>query len=385
LLNNFTLSGVQLSLFRSTYLEPLAILLNYYIRFLKTATMQFITAITAAAVMAATVSARSAVTLGKSCDFSKPHAKVINRCPYKVNLWSIYKLEDSGTGCPVDDMVTLQPGDTYSENYQDPNGGGAGVSIKLSKTEDCPKGIITQLEYFIEATKPGFNNNFLDVSYVDCSEFNPEKCPAGKEGFFLAAGTAEVRAEQPTNPNWCPAMSCWDRCSCGDVAYMKDIDDQTKTCRSNQNMELYLCGTEADADPDTDYSMSPLVRMVNGVTEERMNNTCVASSSSIAPATTLHQQTSAAPKPTETQTEESYGAGAKIAANKADIGGNVAALKAGLDNDVAAAAVTTAPKAELAEVQLKTKTEVVYVTAYQTVNVKRHAHGHARRHAANNA
>jgi hypothetical protein len=385
LLNNFTLSGVQLSLFRSTYLKSLAILPNYYIRFLKTATMQFITAISAAAVMAATVSARSAVTLGKSCDLSKPHTKVINRCPYKVNLWSVWKNEGSNTGCPVDDMITLQPGDTYSENYQESRGSSAGVSIKLSKTEDCPEQGHTQLEYFINTISPD-EKNFLDVSYVNCQSLTAD-CPTRQEGFFLAAGTAEVRAEQASNPDWCPAMSCWDSCSCGDIAYVEANARQTKTCKSGQNMEFYMCGTEADADPDTDYSMSPVARIVNGVSEERLNRTCVTQSpsSSIAPATSLQQQTSAAPKPTETQTEESYGAGAKIAANKADIGGNVAALKADLDGDVAAAAVTTAPKAELAEVKLKTKTEIVYVTAYQTVNVKRHAHGHARRHAANNA
>jgi hypothetical protein len=375
LLNNFTLSGVQLSLFRSTYLESLAILLNYYIRFLKTATMQLITAITAAAVMAATVSARSAVTLSKSCDFSKPHAKVINRCPYKVNLWSVYRNTGSNTGCPVEDMVTLQPGDTYSENYQDPSGHPEGISIKLSKTEDCPLGSITQLEYFIETTKPAFNNNYLDVSYVDCHEKNVDDCPAGKEGFFLAAGTAEVRAQKDTDPNWCPAMSCWDRCSCGDVAYMKDSDEQTKTCQPDQNVEFYMCGTEADADPNADYSMSPKARMVNGVTDER-KKLCKtqSSSSSMAPATTLQQQTSTAPKPTETQTKGSYGTDAKVNA-----------LEVKVDSDVASAAITSAPTAEQAKVQLKTKTEVVYVTAYQTVNAKRHAHGHARRHATNNA
>jgi hypothetical protein len=385
LLNNFTLSGVQLSLFRSTYLESLAVLPNYYIRFLKTARMQFITAISAAAVMAATVSARSAVTLGKSCDFSKPHTKVINRCPYKVNLWSVWKNEGSNTGCPVDAMVTLQPGDTYSENYQESHGSSAGVSIKLSKTEDCPEQGHTQLEYFISTIGPAVDN-YLDVSYVNCRSLNAS-CPTRQEGFFLAAGTAKVRAEQASNPNWCPAMSCWDSCSCGEIAYVEPTDERTKTCQSAQNMEFYMCGTEADADPDTDYSMSPVARIVNGVTDERMNRTCTteSGSSSTAPATTLQQQTSAAPKPTETQTNESYGAKAKVDA----LEDKVNALDVKVDSDVPAPAVTTAPTAEQAKGQLKTKTEVVYVTAYQTayqtVNVKRHAHSHARRHAANNA
>jgi hypothetical protein len=381
LLNNFTLSGVQLPLFRSTYLKSLAVLPNYYIRFLKTATMQFITAISAAAVMAATVSARSAVTLGKSCDLSKPHTKVINRCPYKVNLWSVWKNEGSNTGCPVDDMITLQPGDTYSENYQESRGSPAGVSIKLSRTEDCPEQGHTQLEYFINTISPAYDN-YLDVSYVNCQSANAS-CPTRQEGFFLAAGSAQDK----NDPTRCPHMSCWDDCSCEDIAYVRPNDKQTKTCGSSQNMEFYMCGPESPHNDVFNDLSNP-----NSVLESR-KTACKAkkdkaSSSSVAAtatATTLQQQTSAAPKPTETQTKESYGAGAKIAANKADIGGNVAALKADLDGDVAAAAVTTAPKAELAEVKLKTKTEVVYVTAYQTVNVKRHAHGHARRHAANNA
>jgi hypothetical protein len=380
LLNNFTLSGVQLSLFRSTYLESLAVLPNYYIRFLKTARMQLITAISAAAVMAATVSARSAVDLDKSCDFSKPHTKVINRCPYKVNLWSVWKNEGSNTGCPVDAMVTLQPGETYSENYQESHGSSAGVSIKLSRTEDCPEQGHTQLEYFISTIDPAVNN-FLDVSYVNCQSGNAS-CPTRQEGFFLAAGSVQDKDD----PTRCPQMSCWDDCSCGDIAYVNPDDKQTKSCGSSQNMEFYMCGPES---PHHDVFNDP--SNPNSVLETR-KKACADKSSSVsasavatATATTLQQQTSAAPKPTETQTNESYGAKAKVDA----LEDKVNALDVKVDSDVPAPAVTTAPTAEQAKGQLKTKTEVVYVTAYQTayqtVNVKRHAHGHARRHAANNA
>jgi hypothetical protein len=326
--------------------------------------MQFITAVSAAAVMAATVSARSAVTLNKSCDTSKPHAKIINRCPYEVNLWSVYK----GDGCPSDEMVTLQPGETYSENYENPKGGDVGISIKISKTQECKGSAITQLEYFLQSNSPGFNYNYLDVSYVDCAADDAE-CPTRQEGFFLGAGDSQARAKAAGNDAWCPQLSCWDACSCNFISYVQPDDVQTKTCDPDQNMEFYMCGSEA---PGSDASFSTESYNVNslmGKMIEKCGKPSFApkeSSSSAAPATTLQKQTSAAPKPTETETEdydvEDYAVEAKVAS----------------------ASVTPAPEPEQATVQLKTKTEVVYVTAYQTVNAKRHAHAH-RRHAAYNA
>jgi len=304
--------------------------------------MQLINVISAAAAMAVTVSARSAITLNKSCDTSKPHAKVINRCPYEVNLWSVYK----GNGCPSDEMVTLQPGETYSENYADPQGGDVGVSIKISKTNQCKGNPITQLEYFLQKNSPGFNFNYLDVSYVDCQS-NEDDCPTRQEGYHLVAGAQTGAVKAAAENTWCPVLSCSNPDECNKISYVGAYDVQTKTCETTENMEFYMCGGEAPGNepaPSSSPSSSPKAE------------------SSAAPSTTLKKQTSAAPKPTQTQ--DSYDVDAKV---------------------VAAAAVTPAPKVEEPVVNLKTKTEVVYVTAYQTVNAKRHAHGHARRHAAYNA
>lgn len=302
--------------------------------------MQLINVISAAAAMAVTVSARSAITLNKSCDTSKPHAKVINRCPYEVNLWSVYK----GNGCPSDEMVTLQPGETYSENYADPQGGDVGVSIKISKTNQCKGNPITQLEYFLQKNSPGFNFNYLDVSYVDCQS-NEDDCPTRQEGYHLVAGSQTGAVKAAAENTWCPVLSCSNPQECNKISYVGAYDVQTKTCETTENMEFYMCGGEAPGnEPAPSSSSSPKAE------------------SSAAPSTTLKKQTSAAPKPTQTQ--DSYDTDAKV---------------------VAAAAVTPAPKAEEPVANLKTKTEVVYVTAYQTVNAKRHAHGHARRHAAYNA
>jgi len=320
--------------------------------------MQFITAVSAAAIMAATVSARNAVTLNKSVDTSRPHAKIINRCPYKVNLWSVYK----GDGCPSDEMVTLQPGETYSENYENPKGGDVGISIKISKSNECKGNAITQLEYFLQSNSPGFNYNYLDVSYVDCAADDAD-CPTRQEGYFLGAGDSQARAKAAGNDAWCPQLSCWNACSCNFVSYVLPDDVQTKTCDPDQNMEFYMCGSEA---PGSDASVNTESYNVNSLMG-KMIEKCgkpsapkKESSSSAAPATTLQKQTSAAPKPTQTETEDE-------------------------EYEVEAKAVTTAaPEPEQAAAALKTKTEVVYVTAYQTVNAKRHAHAHARRHAAYN-
>jgi hypothetical protein len=300
--------------------------------------MQLITAISVAAAMATTVSAtnaRTAVALNKACDTSKPHARIYNNCPYEVNLWSVYK----GLGCPTDEMVTLQPGDTYAENYANPEGGPVGVSIKLSKTQQCKDAKIAQLEYFIEDTKPGFNMNFLDVSYVDCPA-DTDDCPTRKEGFRLVSGSQTGVAKSSAENTRCPILECNSPESCNLVAYVDPYDNQTKTCGSEENMDFYMCGEKAPYS----YDFS-------------------SEAESAAPSTTLQKQTSAAPKPTATETADSY---------------------AEVEVNVAAAAVTPAPKPQ-EDNKPKIKTEVVYVTAYETVVAKRHAHGHARRHAPYNA
>ncbi|KAJ4316081.1 hypothetical protein N0V94_005640 [Neodidymelliopsis sp. IMI 364377] len=297
--------------------------------------MQFITVLSVAASMVATASARSAVTLDAECDTSKPMARVHNRCPYDVYLWSVYK----GDGCPTDEMVTLKSGATYQENYADPQGGDVGVSIKLSKTKQCKENDITQLEYFIQKNSPGFNYNYLDVSYVDCPD-NTADCPTRQEGYYLVAGSQTGAATASSANTWCPVMSCSDPLSCNKISYVLPNDVQTKTCEPDQNMDFYMCGSEAPGDESDSYS---------------------AAQSSATPATSSQKATTTQAQPTSTaaasSTKDSYETELKVAA----------------------AAVTPAAK-EVQTASQKVKTEVVYVTAYETVNAKRHAHGHARRH-----
>ena len=280
--------------------------------------MQLITLLSTAALVA-TASA-SAVTLNKACDTNTPYARIINRCDYKVHLWSVYK----GTGCPASEMVTLEKGEIYNENYQKPVDG-VGISIKMSKTEDCKANDIVQLEYYYDQINKGYEGNYLDVSYVDCGG---DDCPTKNEGYYLVAGNQTGAATASAGNTWCPILACDDPISCAKISYINPDDVQTKTCDLESNMDMYLCGGDA---PSGDYDS--------------------------APAASSEQATSAAPSPTST--EDSYTENYKVNA----------------------AEVTKAPEVKAVEGQkTKTQVHVVYVTATEYVNVKRHAHGHARRH-----
>ncbi|CAN9080716.1 unnamed protein product [Alternaria alternata] len=301
--------------------------------------MQLTTFISVASAVVATASAdslRSAVTLNKDCDTNQPHARIVNRCDYDVNLWSVYK----GDGCPSSGMVTLKTGESYAENYATAEDGKTGVSIKISKTQQCKGVDITQLEYFLQ-TSGEYSNNYLDVSYVDCEG---EECPTRQEGYYLVAGDQTGKFKAASENTWCPVLSCHDVASCNKCSYVLPDDVQTKTCDLSQSMTFYMCGGEA---PTDDYESSPI------------------ESSSVEPSSSSTKQAEySAAKPTSTSAssasdEDSYTA----------------------DIEVAAAAVTPAPaKQDENPYQGLTKTKVVYVTAYEYVNAKRHAHDHARRH-----
>lgn len=224
-----------------------------------------------------------------------------------------------GDGCPEGEMVTLKKGDVYKENLADPKDGVTGISIKISKTKQCKGNDITQLEYFRELKKVGYKFNYLDVSYVDCLDGD---CPTKKEGYHLVSGSQTGAYAAGAGNTWCPILSCHDPVSCAKMSYILPDDVQTKTCDNDQNMDFYMCGGEA---PTEDYDSAPAVT-----------------------------------KPSPSSVKDTYGEG-KF---KAD-----------------AAVVTAAPEVkEPAHPKTKTQVEVVYVTAYEYVNAKRHAHGHARRH-----
>jgi hypothetical protein len=306
--------------------------------------MQLIAFLSAAAAAVATASAdsadasvRNAVTLNKNCDKSQPYARIINNCDYTVNLWSVLK----GQGCPTAEMVTLKKGGVYAENYAyaKDTKDGRGVSIKISKTQECKGNDITQLEYFLDnrdITPKDFQLNYLDVSYVDCVS----DCPTKKEGYYLSVGSSTARAARASaDGSWCPVLSCSDPVSCAKMSYILPDDVQTKTCDLQSSMDFYMCGSQPSGDDEKPASS--------------------------APASSSKKAQSSAPQPSTTLK---------------------AVVSSAANYKVNVAAVTNAPKIEDVKAP-KVKTKVVYVTAYEYVNAKRHehAHAHARRHQPFNA
>ncbi|KAF1913322.1 hypothetical protein BDU57DRAFT_541962 [Ampelomyces quisqualis] len=279
------------------------------------------------AAIAATVSAnvgKTAVQLNKEADLSKPNARVINRCDYDVYVWSVWK----NMGCGSSEMVHLKKGQTYSENYQHPQGGDQGVSIKISKTQQCTGSNIVQLEYFQERRSDmvGFHYNYIDVSYVDCLGGD---CPTKNEGYYLSSGTSSFRAMKATSDNsWCPVLSCHDAASCAKMSYIMPDDVQTKTCDLDASLDFYLCGSEPPSDNDSAPASS-----------KKAHNTAHS------PSTTAKA----------TSTAAGYDKGNAPA---------VTAIAEHNDNK-----------------PHKVTTKVVYVTAYEYVNAKRAEHGHAYAHA----
>lgn len=285
--------------------------------------MQLITFLSAATAMVASVAATdrgNAVQLNAECNLDQPHARIINRCDYPVHLWSVEK----GLGCPTDGMVTLNKGESYAENYAEPAPGQkTGVSIKISKTQQCKGNDITQLEYFLNKEgDPRYYGNFLDVSYVDCLGGD---CPTRNEGYYLIVGNQTGSNKASADNTVCPILSCNDPISCAKLSYILPDDIATKSCDLESSMTYYLCGGEA---PTGDYSSSP-----------------------VTPAKIP-----------------------EIAASVVD----------DIKNKVAA--ITQAPVADAGYLpKVTTQVEIVYVTAYEYVNAKRHIHRHARRHQPFNA
>lgn len=247
-------------------------------------------------------------------------ARVHNRCPYPVYLWSVKKDEQ---GCADSDMTVLKPGEMYSEKYRDEYDN-IGVSIKISKSNRC-KGLlsanenidITQLEYFINHASPDFHFNFLDVSFVDCLG---EDCP-GRDKFYLKSGNnGDARlATAGADRAVCPILKCSSKEECATMAYILPDDVQTKTCEPAADMDFYMCVDNPEDGPTAEEPEE----------EEK-------------------------PKPSPAKEPK--------VANKA----------------AANSQVTPAPQ-DVPVKEKKIKTEVVYVTKYEYVNAKRHAHGHAHK------
>jgi hypothetical protein len=305
--------------------------------------MQLTTFLTVAATVA-TTSAKGlgAVKLNSIADKAAPHARIINNCPYPVNLWSVVR---GSIGCDDAEMVTLKKGGVYMENYQRPKIPGEGVSIKCSKTKNCKNDNIVQLEYFLEERddKKDYWGNYLDVSYVDCTG---NDCPTKAEGFVLDAGDEKFKAlKVAADGSWCPTLKCSDAASCAKLAYILPDDPMTKTCDLDASMDFYMCGKDGSFNNGDD----------NEDDEPEYSAPAPSSTQVAEPVETPEPKPSTTLMPVVSSVEEFH---------------------------IKAAAVTQAAKIEDAVPEPKVKTNTVYVTAYEYINAKKrdHAHAHARRH-----
>ena len=292
--------------------------------------MRFSTIASAAALAPALAAANSNADLKNNLGV----ARVYNKCDKPVYLWSVKKDQ----GCDQSKMVKLEPGAApYEEKYRD-EGDDIGVSIKISWTEQCKGNIargdnidITQLEYHINHA-PGFNHNYLDVSFVDCLG---GKCP-GRDKFCLKSGNnGDARlATAGADKAICPILKCNSVEECATMAYILPDDVQTKTCEPAADMDFYLCSDSYEHDEKPQEPEEE-------VEEEK-------------------PESSSQPKEEEPAAPTSIAVPSKA-------------------QDVSASEITPAPEEQPQEPRVKT--EVVYVTEYATIEQKkRHAHGHRHKH-----
>jgi len=288
--------------------------------------MQLITLASAAALVATAAASPSpasnaqAFNLNSSTVDTLPKVRIFNRCPYKVYLWSVL----TGLACPSGDGAVLDTGDFYQENFR-PAVGGVGTSIKLSKTQTCDPDRLLQLEYYIETSKPGYNYNYLDVSYVNAA--TTKDCPTSSEGFYLKSGNENGKFASNGANTICPILSCNDWASCAKVAYVNWDDIQTKSCDPNANLDFYMCGGEA---PGAEPPAAPQPPAAPSSSRPKVDTPAPSSPAKVEP--------------------------------------------------VNAAAVTPAP-APVPNKPIHVKTEFVYVTEIAYVNAKkRHEHGHRHQH-----
>lgn len=201
--------------------------------------MKVIAIASTAAALYTTASAISAAAFNgnATCDESKPKVRVFNRCSYPVYLWSVLK----GQGCPSDSAVKLETGGFYQENFREPVDG-CGISLKLSKTTTCGADSTAQLEYFLEKTNPGYNYNYLDMSYVNCGS---KDCPTSDSGYYLKSGNTKPGQMKNEVNEICPILSCSGFEDCAKFSYINPDDRQTKSCALDAPLDLHLCGSEA--------------------------------------------------------------------------------------------------------------------------------------------
>jgi hypothetical protein len=194
--------------------------------------MQLLT-LAAVTALTATVSAKVNISFknNATCDYSQPKARIINRCPYDVYVWTVDS--DNAYDCKFDEPVVLGTGESYAENFR-PTSTGA-VSLKVTKEEVCEHGKITQLEYNY---KPEVN--FLDISFVDCQS---GECPGRQDGYYLQSGNENGQFPSAENNEHCPICVAHDQKSADECAYVLPDDRQTRSCDKKANLDFYICGS----------------------------------------------------------------------------------------------------------------------------------------------
>jgi hypothetical protein len=110
--------------------------------------------------------------------------QIKNNCETEAYIWSC--------GDKIGDMQTLQPGEEpWSEEFYSKQGGAAGPSIYVSKTNSYMEGAITQLEYYFDGK----------IVWWDLSNINGN--PYGKDGVILKS-SLENPPYKACEPVTCP-------------------------------------------------------------------------------------------------------------------------------------------------------------------------------------
>lgn len=162
----------------------------------------------------------SAIADGNNSDAKTGSANVQNSCGDDVYLWSI-------AGSADEKMITLKPGESYSEAYRT-NANGGGLSLKISLTEDQKE--VSQFEYTLSDSE---SKVYYDLSNIDGYPF--------KDGGITIT---------PSDSS-CPVISCDAGVAKCHEAYNQPYDDHaTKGCSWETNLDLVLCAGQPEAKED---------------------------------------------------------------------------------------------------------------------------------------
>jgi len=138
-------------------------------------------------------------------------ANIQNNCEDDAYIWSI-------AHCAAEDMVTLKPGESYSEDYRT-NENGGGISLKISLNKDQKE--VSQFEYTISETE---HKVYYDLSNID--------------GYPFKDGGISITPSDDS----CPKVDCKPGVEKCEEAYNKPDDDHaTKGCSLGTDLDFVLC------------------------------------------------------------------------------------------------------------------------------------------------